>query len=82
MKWNLWVDYHRTDEQGLTHANVRNAAAGINVQPGSFLIVGNEDADPAVAEVVAVMERGTVLLRVLPGPVEQHLPLVTARPGK
>lgn len=40
-------------------------------------MVGNAEADPAVAEVVAVEDDGVVLVRVLPGPVEQHQHRVT-----
>jgi len=46
---------------------------------GSYLVVGDEDADPAVAEVVSVDAMGIVLVRVLPGPAEQHLHLVRHR---
>ncbi|HUR17811.1 MAG TPA: hypothetical protein VMZ51_02595 [Acidimicrobiales bacterium] len=39
-------------------------------------MVGNEEADPAVAQVVAIKSNGVVLVRVLPGPAEDHLRLV------
>ena len=54
LAWDLWVDYHRTDGEGLTHTNVRDAAGGVSLKPGVFLVLGNEEADPAVAEVVSV----------------------------
>lgn len=79
MNWDLWVDYHRTDERGLTHTNVRNAAAGLDLQPGSHIIVGNEEADAAVAEVIELCPDGTVLVSVLPGPVDRHLHLINGR---
>lgn len=79
MKWHLWVDYQRTDGHGLTHANAADAEPGTTLTPGEFVIVGNEDADPAVAEIVEVKEPGVVLLRVLSGPAEQHLNLVKSR---
>lgn len=69
--WDLWVDYHRTDVAGLTHTNVRNARPGVALQQGTLVVVGNEDADPAMAEVVTVEPGGLVLVRVLPGPVEE-----------
>lgn len=75
MKWDLWVDYHRTDGDGLTHTNARHAATGVTLRPGVFLVVGNEEADPAVAEVMSVDPDGLVLVRVLPGPAEEHLHL-------
>lgn len=79
MSWDFWVDYHRTDERGLTHTNLRNAKPGIVPEPGAHIVVGNEEAEPAVAKVAAVEPDGTVLVRVLPGPAEQHLHLVTGR---
>ena len=76
MRWDLWVDYHRTDGAGLTHTNLRNAEPGVVVDVGRYLIVGNEEADLAVAEVVEVDDRGVVLVRVLPGPAEDHVQLL------
>ena len=70
--WDLWVDYHRRDADGLTHAHAADVEAGLELVPGSHLIVGNNEAEPAVAEVVAVEPDGLVLLRVLPGPAEDH----------
>ena len=75
MKWDLWVDYHRTDGDGLTHTNVRDVESGIALHVGDHVVVGNEEADPAVAEVVSIDARGIVLVRVLPGPAENHLHL-------
>jgi hypothetical protein len=80
MRWDLWVDYHRTDGAGLTHTNLRNAEPGVAVEVGRFLVVGNEEAEPAVAEVVRVDDRGVVLVRVLPGPADDHLHLVGRGP--
>lgn len=76
VKWDLWVDYHRTDGECLTHTNVRNAGPGVELKQGEHVVVGNEEADPAVAEVVAIKSSGVVLVRVLPGPAEDHLHLV------
>jgi hypothetical protein len=72
---DLWVDYHRTDGAGLTHTNVLDVAPGVTLRAGMFVVVGNEEADPAVAEVVSIDARGIVLVRVLPGPAEEHLHL-------
>ncbi|MHB1444900.1 MAG: hypothetical protein ACYCTI_05065 [Acidimicrobiales bacterium] len=79
MEWDLWVDYHRTDGDRLTHANRRHMRPGVDLIVGSYLVVGNEEADPAVAEVVSVDAKGVVLVRVLPGPAEDHLHLVRHR---
>jgi hypothetical protein len=39
---------------------------------GDTIVVGNEDADAGVAEVVELGDRGFVLLRVFPGSVEDN----------
>jgi hypothetical protein len=75
LAWDLWVDYHRTDGAGLTHTNSRHLAPGITLRVGQFVVVGNEEADAAVAEVMSVDADGVVLVRALPGPAEEHLHL-------
>ena len=72
MSWDLWIDYHRCDSLGLTHASVKDVDSGIQLVPGSCLIVGNEEADLAVAEVVSLEDHGVVLVRVLSGSVEDN----------
>jgi hypothetical protein len=76
--WDLWVDFHRVDAKGLTHASLKDARAGVRVEPGAYLVVGDHDAEPAVAEVVKVEANEVVLLRVLPGTVEAHRDLVSS----
>jgi hypothetical protein len=78
MDWQLWIDYHRTDVEGLTHANIRNVAPGTKLVVGDYILVGNEEADPAVAEVVQVGPNG-LALRVLPGPAAEHVHLIGER---
>lgn len=80
MELGLWVDYQRIDADGLTHTHLRNAVGGATVRPGGHVVVGNEDADPAVALVVSVEPNGVVLLRILPGPAEAHA-LIQPRPS-
>ena len=65
-RWDLWVDFHRVDADGLTHASLKDATQGAVIKAGRYVVVGDEDADPAVAEVVEVRPNGVVLLRVLP----------------
>ena len=55
---------------------MRNGASGVELSAGRFVIVGNEDADPAVAEIVRVEGRGVLLVRVLPGSVGDRLHLL------
>lgn len=77
--WDLWVDFHRVDAAGLTHAHVDDIAAGTNVEQGDFIVVGDDGADPGVAEVVEVGSDGVMLLRVLPGHAELHRGLLQPR---
>ena len=70
--WDLWLDYHRRDGDGLTHGNARNARPEVELVPGRYVVVGNEEADPAVAVVVRINDNGAVLMRVLPGSVEDN----------
>jgi hypothetical protein len=60
----LWVDFHRVDAEGLTHAHLDDASAGRRIDPGQYIVVGDEDADSAVAHVVDVDPDGVILLRV------------------
>lgn len=78
-QWDLWVDYHRTDGDGLTHTRADDLERPLDLRAGMHLVVGNEEADPAVAEVVAVEPDGVVLVRVLPGPVDDHVALLGHR---
>lgn len=72
LRWDLWIDYHRRDGDGLTHVSTKDLAAGVQAVPGTILIVGSEDADPAVADVASIDEDGVMLVRVFPGSVEAN----------
>ena len=72
VSWDLWIDYHRRDGDGLTHASVKDLSDGVSIALGDLISGGNEEADPAVAEVVSIDERGIVLVRVLPGTFERN----------
>ena len=72
MSWDLWIDYHRRDGDGLTHASVKDLSNGVSIALGDLISAGNEEADPAVAAVVSIDERGIVLVRVLPGTFEHN----------
>lgn len=74
--WDLWVDFHRVDAAGLTHAHLRDASPGAVVEEGQFILVGDEGADPGVAQVIDVRSDGVVLLRVLPGHADLHRQLL------
>ncbi len=77
MAWDLWVDFMRTDDAGLTHASLRDLADGRALKVGAHLVVGNEDADPAVARIERI-DGQVVLVRVLPGPVDANRGLLAS----
>lgn len=78
--WQMWVDFARV-YSGLTYGHLDDADPGIQITAGRYLIVGDDDADPAVAQVIEVKDDGTVVLRVLPGHAEQHATLVGPQPA-
>ncbi len=78
--WEMWVDFARVYD-GLTYGDLEDVAPGTVVEPGRYLVVGDYDAEPAVAQVVDVKPDGVVLLRVLPGPATEHQSLVGPRPA-
>lgn len=78
--WQMWVDFARV-YSGLTYGHLDDATPGVEIRAGRYLIVGDDDADPAVAQVIEVKDDGTVLLRVLPGHAEQHVALVGPQPA-
>ena len=67
--WDLWVDFQRRDSNGLIHADVRHLRekregyAPPALAVGVSLIVGNEDANSAIAEVVEVLD-DVIYLRI------------------
>lgn len=70
--WDMWVDFARVYEGGLTYGHLDDAAPGVDVKARGYLVVGDDDADPGVAQVVEVRPDGVVLLRVLPGHADLH----------
>lgn len=78
--WQMWVDFARV-YSGSTYGHLDDAALGNEIKVGRYLMVGDDDADPAVAQVIEVKDDGTVLLRLLPGHAEQHSSLLGSEPG-
>lgn len=81
MRWDLWVDFMRTDGEGLTHASTRNVRRGVVLNVGDHVVVGNEEADAAVARVVSIGDDGIVLVAVLPGPVDAYESILRDQPA-
>jgi hypothetical protein len=79
-RWDMWVDFGRVYD-GMAYGDLRDAEADVTVKAGRYLIVGDDDADPAVAQVVEVRADGVVLLKVLPGHADHHLGLLRQQPA-
>jgi len=68
----------RDDGRGRTR--LRHARPGVVPIAGGQVVVGREDAEPAVARIPSVDADGSIEVRVLPGSVEAHRHLLgTAR---
>lgn len=78
--WDMWVDFGRVYD-GLTYGDLRDAEDGVTVEPGRYIVVGDDDADPAVAQITEVRVDGVVLLKVLPGHADSHLGLLHQQPA-
>ena len=66
LTWELWLDFHTQDADGLTTALVEHARPGVKVEAGCYLLVGSDDSEPAVARAGSVEPNGVVYRRVFP----------------
>ena len=78
MDYDLWVDYQRMQDDGRLLARTRNARPGLTITAGMYLVVGCEDARPAVARVLTVTADGSLEVQILPGPVDLHRDLLSS----
>ncbi len=76
--YDLWVDFMRMRDDGRLLTRLRNAKPGFVPIAGSYVTVGCEDAEPAVARILSVDAEGTIEVEVLPGSVEEHRDLLTS----
>lgn len=75
----LWVDDHQEYEPGVVHAHLRHARVPIDPRLGEFLVVGDDEIEPALAEVLSRSEQGALRLRLLPGSALSRPELLTRR---
>ena len=75
--YDLAVDFmDMTDDRHLwTH--LEDARHGFVPIAGRYVVIGCEDAIPAVAKILSVDHEGHIELEVLPGDVESHKDLLT-----
>lgn len=77
--YDLWVDFMRVRNDGRLRTRARHARKGFVPIAGHYVVVGSEDAEAAVARIVSVDADGAVEVEVLPGRVDDHAALLTAR---
>jgi hypothetical protein len=68
----LWVDDHQEYEPGVVHAHLRHARVAMDPRAGDYLVVGDDEAPPVLAEVLSRETDGELRLRLLPGRPESH----------
>jgi hypothetical protein len=78
-KVELWVDDHQEYEPGVVHAHLRHARVPLDPRPGDYLVVGDDEIESALAEVLSRIESGALRLRLLPGAATSHPELLTRR---
>lgn len=76
--YDLWVDFMRMRNDGRLRTRLRRARPGFVPIAGSYVVMGCEDADPAVAKILSVDAAGAIEVQVLPGRVEDHRHLLSA----
>lgn len=81
MHIDMMVDFTAVDDDGLTHASLRDADDRTRITPSRHVVVADDDAEPAVARVVELRPDDVVLLRVLPGTAAEHAHLVARAPA-
>lgn len=77
MEPQILLDYHRVAPGGLTRARRSDVRPGVQLSQWDYVVVGDEDAEPAVAQVVDVSSAGAILLRILEGSVATNAHLLT-----
>jgi len=75
----LWVDDHQEYEPGVVHGHLRHARVAIDPHPGDFLVVGDDEDPPVLAEVLSREPSGELLLRLLPGRPESNSQFMNRR---
>ncbi len=74
--FDIAVDFMDMTIDGHLWVRAANVRPGVQIAVGRHEVVGDEDADPKVARIVAVDAHGNVELEVLPGSVESHADLL------
>ena len=76
-EFEIAVDFMDMTNDGHLWVRSADARPGVEIAVGRHVVVGDEDADPKVARIVAIDDDGNVELEVLSGSVESHADLLT-----
>ena len=74
---DIAVDFMDMRDDGRLRTRLQDARPGFVPTVGHYAVVGDEDADPAVARILSVDGDGGVELEVLDGGVDEHRHLLT-----
>lgn len=77
MKPEVIIDYMRADIDGVITVKTADLPDGTNVS--DHIVVGDYDAEPAVARILEIRADRTVI-RILPGSAEDNADLLERRP--
>ena len=75
--YDIWVDFMTMRNDGRIWSRMSDVRTGFVPVAGQYAVVGCEDADPAVAQIVSVDIEEGIHLRVLEGSVDEHRHLLT-----
>ncbi len=74
--YDIAVDFMDMTNDRHLWARAADTRPGFEAVAGKHAIVGDDDADPRVARIVAIDAEGNLELEILPGAVEAHLDLL------
>lgn len=75
--YEIAIDFMDMIDDRHLWARAGDGRPGVDFSVGRHVIVGDDDADPKVARIIAVDADGDIDLEVLPGSVESHADLLT-----
>lgn len=75
--YDIDVDFMDMTNDGRLWTRLKDVRSGFVLIAGQYAIVGCDDADPAVAQIISVDIENGIVLQVLDGGVEEHRHLLT-----
>lgn len=74
--YDIAVDFMDMTDDRRLWARPADTRPGFEAVVGRYVVVGDDDADPRVARIVAIDDNGNLELEVLLGAVDSHLDLL------